>query len=172
MNCFHNTHFTIYLLHGANSNKFLYLHSPKKRIRHLKKILLYINITVECTHLENDPNQTVKPFGPLKFCETCNVEVRRRCWNENLKSKKHLENDPEQTAKPLGPLKFCEKCNVQVRSSAWEAHLRSKTHLGDKPDKSRKVCEKCNLEIRHYSWYSHLRSKTIWKTILIISSNQ
>ena len=33
------------------------------------------------THLENDPQQTIKPFRRTKFCEKCNVQVRPVAWN-------------------------------------------------------------------------------------------
>ena len=126
------------LIKWLNRNKFLYLHSPKKQFSHLKKIPLYINMTVQC--------------------ENCNVEVKTRSWYDYLKSKIHLENDPDQTMKPSEHTRLCEKRNVQVGSNAWEPHLKSEKHLLREPDKSRKVCEKCNIEVSHRSWYEHLKS--------------
>jgi hypothetical protein len=43
-------------------------------------------------HLENDPDQTAKPFGHTKLCEKCNVKVVRNAWDAHLKGQRHLTN--------------------------------------------------------------------------------
>jgi hypothetical protein len=52
-------------------------------------------------HLENDPDQTAKPFVHTKLCEKCNVKVVRNAWDAHLKGQRHLTNltIPENYAK-------------------------------------------------------------------------
>ena len=68
-------------------------------------------------HLENDPDQTMKPSGYIKLCEKCNVQIRPSGWEADLKSKRHLEDEPDKSRN------VCEKCNIEVTRRNWFKHV-------------------------------------------------
>jgi hypothetical protein len=76
-------------------------------------------------HMENDPNQTIKPLGHTRLCEVCNVNVNRGGWDFHIKSERHLTGIPDKTKK------VCKICNLEV--TYYNSHLRSKSHLRNNP---------------------------------------
>jgi hypothetical protein len=71
------------------------------------------------THLENDPDQTAKPFGHTRLCEKCNVKVVRGAWDARLKSERHLTNHEVEPGKFK---KLCEICNLEINAHRWTTY--------------------------------------------------